>query len=136
MMAARSRSGSVVDEVACGQAFGAHAHVERAVLAEREAALGLVELHGRDAEVEGNPVDRGDAFTFGDLAHLGIAAEDEFQASGEVRFETRGVAGSARVAVDGKHAAARSLEQAAAIAAGAEGSIDEDACRRGVRAPQ
>ena len=87
MMAARSRSGSVVDEVACGRAFGAHAHVERAVLVEGEAALGLVELHGGDAEVEGNPVDRGDAFAFGDLAHLGITAEDEFQASGEVRFE-------------------------------------------------
>ena len=75
--------GERVDEVACGRAFGAHAHVERAVLAEREAALGLIELHGGDAEVEGNPVDRGDAFAFGDLAHLGIAAEDEFQASGE-----------------------------------------------------
>ena len=37
--------GELVDEVACGQAFGAHAHVERAVLGEGEAALSLIELH-------------------------------------------------------------------------------------------
>ena len=39
----------------------AHAHVERAVEPERKAALGLVELHRRDAEVEHDAVDGVDA---------------------------------------------------------------------------
>ena len=36
-----------------------HAHVQRPVAHEGEAALGLVELHGRDAEVEDHAVDGG-----------------------------------------------------------------------------
>ncbi len=46
-----------VDEIACGQTLGAHAHVEGTVLGEGEAALRLIELHGRDAEVERHAVD-------------------------------------------------------------------------------
>ena len=38
--------------------LGAHAHVERAVEPEREAALGLVELHRGHAEIEHDAVDR------------------------------------------------------------------------------
>ena len=41
---------------------------------------------------------------------VGIAAEDEFQAPWEVRFEALSVASSARVPVDGEHAAARSFQ--------------------------
>jgi hypothetical protein len=35
-----------VDQIGGARALGAHAHVERPVAAEREAALGLVDLHG------------------------------------------------------------------------------------------
>ena len=51
---------------------GLHAHVERAVLAEREAALGLVELHRGDADVEARlrrppkPSERGDLVETGE----------------------------------------------------------------------
>ena len=70
--------GQLVDEIARRWAIAAHAHVEGTVLDEGEAALGLVDLHGGHTEIERNAVYRCDAFTFGDLAHLGIAAEHEF----------------------------------------------------------
>ena len=45
-----------VDDVGRAQASLRHAHVERPVGAEGEAAFGLVELHGGDADVEHNAV--------------------------------------------------------------------------------
>ena len=50
--------GCLRDDVGGARPVAAHAHVERAVEAEREAALGLVELHRRDADVEHDAVDR------------------------------------------------------------------------------
>ena len=50
-----------------------HAHVERAVGLEGEAALGLVELHGGDADVEHDAVDRGDALLDGCRVQIGEA---------------------------------------------------------------
>ena len=47
------------DDVGRARAGAPHAHVERAVEAEREAALGVVELHRGDAEIEHDAVDRG-----------------------------------------------------------------------------
>ena len=50
---ASSRSSQLVDEVGGGARLGRiHAHVERRVGGVREAALGLVDLHRRHAEVE------------------------------------------------------------------------------------
>ena len=46
-----------VDHVGSRRAGLGHAHVERAVGAEGEAAIGLVELHRRDADVEHDAVD-------------------------------------------------------------------------------
>ena len=50
--------GGRIDQIGRARARAAHAHVERAVVAEREAALGLIELHRGDAEVEQDAVDR------------------------------------------------------------------------------
>src|SRR5258708_39864436 len=41
-----------------GGAVAAHAHVERTLVAEGEPARGFIELHGGDAKVEHNTVDR------------------------------------------------------------------------------
>ena len=46
----------VVDEIGGAYALALHAHVERAVVAEGEAALGPVELHRGDADVENDAV--------------------------------------------------------------------------------
>ena len=45
-------------DVGRARSRGAHAHVERTVVAEGKSALGLVELHRGDAEVEDHAVDR------------------------------------------------------------------------------
>ncbi len=50
--------GGLRHHVGGARPVAAHAHVERAVEAERKAALGLVELHRRDAEIEHDAVDR------------------------------------------------------------------------------
>src|SRR5690606_29104743 len=47
-----------VDNVGSARPFLRHAHVERAIAAERKSALGLVELHGGDADVQHYAVDR------------------------------------------------------------------------------
>ena len=48
-------------DVGRARTFPPHAHVERSVQPERKSALGLVDLHGRNAEVEHYAVDRGNA---------------------------------------------------------------------------
>ncbi len=50
--------GGARHHVGRARAGAAHAHVERTVQAERKAALALVQLHRRDAEIEHDPVDR------------------------------------------------------------------------------
>ena len=50
-----------VDEVGCALAVLAHAHVERTVGLEGEAALGQIELHRGDADIEGDSVHLVDA---------------------------------------------------------------------------
>ena len=45
-------------EIGHGRALPAHAHVERPVIAKGESALGLIELHRGDAEVEHDAIDR------------------------------------------------------------------------------
>src|SRR6185369_10037729 len=52
---------SVIDEVRRRHAGLRHAHVERAVSLKREATIGAIELHRRDADIEHDPVDRIDA---------------------------------------------------------------------------
>ena len=54
-----------------------HAHVERPVAAEGEAALGLVELHRRDADVENDAVDALEAGFRGDRVERAEAAGHE-----------------------------------------------------------
>ena len=51
-----------VDDVGGTWACLRHAHVERPVGAEGEAPLGLVDLHGRHADVEHDAVGFGDCF--------------------------------------------------------------------------
>ena len=60
MISASSCSDSVLTRSAAVGPCRAHAHVERAVLHEGEAALGLVELHRGDAEIEHDAGDGAD----------------------------------------------------------------------------
>ena len=57
-----------------------HAHVERAVVLEREAALGLVDLHRADADIERDRVDLADAALGQRPVHLAEPLLDQGQA--------------------------------------------------------
>ena len=90
------------------------------------AALGLVELHRRDADVERDAVDGGEAAAAGDRVELGEAALDQRQPAGEFGDERRPAGDRRGIAVDRNDARA-GFEQRARISAGAEGAVDGDA---------
>src|SRR5690606_9316381 len=119
--------GVVVDDVSGALAVRAHAHVERSVVAESEAALALVELHGGDAEVEEHAVHFGDAVVVGELFEGWKGAGADPQAAvgasalpGLLAFEEGGGGG---MQVDRQHVRA-ALEEEPGVAAGAEGRVD------------
>ncbi len=100
------------------------------ILAERKAALGLVELHGRNADVEHHAVGRFHAVLAGNLVQIGeFAAHDqEPVAPARHHFLARG--DCRRIAVDGDHIGA-CLQDRLAVAAGAESAVDD--CGAGAR---
>ena len=109
---------------------GVHAHVERAVEAEAEAALGVVDLRRRDAEVEQHAVDLRDAERGERRRHRrerGVV-DREARIGGE-RGVGRGAGDRLRVAVERDQAALRRqpLEDRARVAAAAERAVDIDA---------
>ncbi len=109
-----------------------HPHVERGVLGVGEAAAGLVELHGGDAEVEEDALDAGDAEP---LQHLGQLVVDGVDEGGAVAVAGEALAGEAQrllVAVEGDEAGGgEGGEQGLAVAAEAEGAVDDDGARFG-----
>ena len=102
-MSASSPSPSVVDQIGRARALAAHAHVQRPVGAEGEAALGFVELHGGDAEIERDAVGGIQAAIGQKLLHLAEAALDQGQAAGEAVGELR--------ALGDRRAGSRSMPQ-------------------------
>ena len=107
----------------------AHAHIERTVGAEREAALGRVELHRRDAKVEDDAIDRVMAEAASDSSQIGKPVLDQYQAAAgrldqsrvdQISPERNG----ALIAVDADHMTVRGGKDGAGKSAGAEGRID------------
>ncbi len=119
-----------------------HPHVQRRVLRVREAAVGLVELHGGDAEVEEDAVDPGDVQA---LQHLGDLVVDRVHQGGPVAEGGQPLAGELErggVAVHRDQPDVRELgEQCLAVAAEAEGGVHHhrsgpgDRRGQGVHAP-
>ena len=69
-----------IEEVGGARPVLAHAHVERSVLPKGEAALVLIELHGRNPDVERDAVHGRRAHFLQRLGHGGKAFVDEGQA--------------------------------------------------------
>ena len=111
------------DHVGGVRTVATHAHVERPVEAEREAACGLVELHRRNPEIEHNAIGRGRS---DDRFQIGEALFVEFETAGRGIHQSGALRDGAGVAIDADHAGARHLQNGARIAAGAEGRIDID----------
>ena len=72
--------GGFVDEIGRARAAALHAHVERPVVAEREAALGLVDLHRGHADVEHDAVERIETLRLRDLVEVAEASRNQHQA--------------------------------------------------------
>ena len=106
-----------VDQIGGAGTLAAHPHVERAVAHERKAALGLVELHRRDAEVKGHAIARASDMAF----HLGKLVLDQSKAAG--CGQRRGETGGGGIAIEGDDLGAR-VQKRSAVAAGAEGGVD------------
>ena len=68
-----------VDDIGRARAVAAHAHVERPVEAEGKSALAAIELHGGDAEIEHDAVDRVVAGIARDGVEIGEAVLDQRQ---------------------------------------------------------
>ena len=122
----------LVDEIGGGQVGGAiHAHVERNVGRVREAAVGMVELHRRDAEVEQDRV-RLDAVRRQLLEHeRELAAQQARLEAAVAPLEALEVRPDRRVAVD-RDVAAATVQvggEQLRVAAGSERAVDDGLAR-------
>ena len=125
----------LVDELGRALAARLHPHVERPVIAEREAALGLVELHRGDADIEHDAVERRHLEALGLFRQRTEARFGQGQPPAHRRDETGTAGDRTRVAVEREQRRLRlALQKRARIAAGAEGAVEiAAACFKGER---
>jgi hypothetical protein len=109
---------------------GAHAHIERAVVLEREAAGGGVELVRGDADVDEGAADLVDAELVEHGGGVGVVCLAQGEAVGVFGEALAGVGEGIGVAVEPDDTGA-GLEEALGVAAAAEGAIEEEDAGRG-----
>ena len=115
------------DHVGRARPGAAHAHVERTVEAEREAAGGFVELHRRQPDIEHDAVDRVIAAGPRHAFEIGETVLDQDQPAFGARHQVEARGNRALVAINADDVAVCGGEDRARIAAGAEGRVDIDA---------
>ena len=101
-----------------------HAHVERAVGLEGEAALGPVELHRGDADIERHAVDRLDAAVGKRLTHPGKTLRNKRQAPPARSRQGLAFCDRIGIAIEGEDSGRPLFENGPGVAAGAEGAVD------------
>src|SRR5581483_9986832 len=119
--------GPLVDDRACVEVLGrVHPHVERRVGRVRESALGTVELHRRDAEVEQDRIRR-DAVLRQLREHDAEVAAEETRLHAAAALEPLEIRAHRRVAVDRDQlaAAAEVADEQRRVAACSEGRVDD-----------
>ncbi len=116
--------GQRVDQIGGGRPAAAHAHVERAIAAEREAARRIVELEGRHAEVEHHAIQGGDAVLRQQIQHVAELAMDQMQTAGKARGQTGAAGDRLGIAVDRPHRAGRGFQERRGVAAAAERAVE------------
>ena len=125
---ASSRSGSGVDQVGGGRAGAVHAHVQRPVAAEREAARRIVELERGHAEIQHHAIQRGRRRA----PPAGPACRRTGHGSGAAGRESGRPGSAPRAIASGSRSIAHSVQGAASqdrrrIAAAAERAVEIDA---------
>src|SRR4029077_885766 len=91
----------LVDDVGGAGALAAHAHVERSVETERKAASGGIELHGGDAEIEHDAIDRAVPGVTGEGVDIGEPIFDQGQAALSILDQTGAARDGTLIAIDG-----------------------------------
>ena len=114
------------DQIRGALSGAAHPHVERAVEAEREAALRRVELGRGDAEIEGNSGDRVGVHRGQELRHVAEPSFEDTKAFAVTLGQVAAPPHRLGIAVDAEDPAMRRIEQRLAVAAAAEGAVDID----------
>ena len=113
-----------LDHVGCACTLPAHAHVERSVEPEREPALGGIELHGRNTEVQHDPVDMFVAGLARDGIEIGKPVLDQRQAAASLFDEIGAQCECRLVAVNADHLAVGGCENGARVASCTERPVD------------
>ena len=124
--------GGLRNDIRRGRPVMAHPHVERAAEPEREAALGLVELHRGNADVHHDAVHCGHALRRADVGKVGESVLDQGQPAVGLIDQIEAAGNRRPVAVDADDLGSRDREDRAAVAAGAEGRVDIDATVPGI----
>ncbi len=125
-----------IHHLRCCQLLGAvHAHVQGALVQEAETTLRVLQLITREAQIEEDASDCCEAVLPRQLDEISEVAMNRGDRAGPLfRQLTRRLNG-ALVLVERQQPAARLdlLQQPAAVAAGAEGAVDEDSTRQGLQ---
>jgi hypothetical protein len=116
--------GSIVEEVGGALPFPAHPHVERPVGLEGEAAVGLVELHRGDADIEGHPVDLVNVAGGKRLAHPGETLRNKRQAPPARSGQSLAILDRFGIAIESDDSGRPFIQDGLAVAAGAERAVD------------
>jgi hypothetical protein len=116
--------GRPVQEIGGAFALLRHPHVERPVGLEGEAALGTIELHRGDADVERDAVHGVDAAIGKRLTHPGETLRNQRQAPPARSRQRLAFLYRIGVAIEGVDAGRSFLENGPGVAAGAESAVD------------
>ena len=108
-------------------ALTAHAHVERALLPKREAALGFIDLHGRNTNVEDDAVEACDALRACDAFELGKARLDQRQPAARGVDKVKARRDRAGIAIERQNFRVRGREDGGGITTGTEGRVEIEA---------
>src|SRR5215475_53385 len=115
-----------VDDLCGGGALAAHAHVERPVEAKRKAAPSCVELHGRNAQIQHDTIDRAVSGFMRDSVEIGETILGQREAAFRLFDQIGAMCDRTLIAVDGDHLAIGSGKDGARITASPEGTVDID----------
>src|SRR3954453_2093294 len=108
-----------------------HPHVERTAEPERKTAPGLVELHLGDPDIHHDAIDRLHALRIADLGEIGKPVLDQGQPATAAIDQIEPAGNRRPVAVDADDAGSAGFKDRAAVAAGAEGSVEINAAVTG-----
>ncbi|OIQ71344.1 hypothetical protein GALL_470410 [mine drainage metagenome] len=119
--------GRLRDDVRRGRAVMPHPHVERAIVAKRETAPGLIQLHRGHADVHHDAVDRREPVGRANIGEVGKSVLDQREPAGRLVDEIETARYRRPVAVDADDTGSCDFEDGPAVPASSKGGVDINA---------